>query len=93
VERAAAGILLRQASWSRLRRKTGSGGFLLRQGSLWTTWWDLGVGDSTAIWFTQAVFKEVRVIDYLESSGEGLPYYVKKLGEKPYVYCRHHAPA
>ncbi len=56
------------------------------------TWWDLGVGDSTAIWFAQRVGREVRLIDYLESSGEGLPFYAKELNAKPYVYGRHIAP-
>lgn len=56
------------------------------------TWWDLGVGDSTAIWFTQSIGREIRVIDYYEASGEGLPHYAKTLQEKPYVYSRHHAP-
>jgi len=56
------------------------------------TWWDLGIGDSTAIWFTQSVNREIRVIDYYEASGEGLPHYVKKLQEKPYVYSGHYAP-
>lgn len=56
------------------------------------TWWDLGVGDSTAIWFAQRVGREVRLIDYLEASGEGLPYYAKALQAKPYVYGRHIAP-
>jgi hypothetical protein len=56
------------------------------------TWWDLGIGDSTAIWFTQSVGREIRVIDYLEAAGEGLAFYAKKLQEKPYVYSSHHAP-
>jgi phage terminase large subunit len=56
------------------------------------TWWDLGIGDSTSIWFTQSTGREIRVIDFLESSGEGLPYYAKALQAKPYVYSRHHAP-
>src|SRR5512135_7100 len=56
------------------------------------TWWDLGIGDSTAIWFTQSVGREVRVIDYYEASGEGLPHYAKKLQELPYVYASHNAP-
>lgn len=56
------------------------------------TWWDIGVGDSTAIWFTQTVHKEVRVIDYLEATGEALSYYAKELQAKPYVYSAHHGP-
>lgn len=56
------------------------------------TWWDLGIKDQTAIWFTQNVGKEIHVIDYLVESGEGLPYYVKMLKEKPYVYGKHNLP-
>ena len=42
-----------------------------------TTAWDLGIGDSTAIWFCQQLGAEVRLIDYLECSGVGLDYYAK----------------
>jgi len=56
------------------------------------TFWDLGVGDATAIWFAQLVNKEVRLIDYYEASGEGLPYYAKILQERGYVYGSHNAP-
>lgn len=56
------------------------------------TWWDLGVGDSTAIWFVQRVNAEIRAIDYYEMTGEGLPHYIKVLREKPYIYSRHIAP-
>ena len=55
--------------------------------------WDLGVGDSTAIWFTQShQGGKVAVIDYYEASGEGLAHYVKVLSEKPYAYGSHWAP-
>ncbi len=56
------------------------------------TWWDLGIDDATAIWFTQSVGREVHVIDYYEASGEGLPYYAKILQERGYVYGSHNAP-
>jgi phage terminase large subunit len=56
------------------------------------TWWDIGVGDSTAIWFTQTVGREVHVIDFMEASGETLSYYAKELQLKPYVYSAHHGP-
>lgn len=56
------------------------------------TAWDLGVGDATGIWFIQRIGMEIRFIDYYETSGEGLPYYVKLLREKPYVYGNHYAP-
>lgn len=56
------------------------------------TFWDLGVGDSTAIWFGQTVGREIRMIDYLETSGEGLTYYIRELQKKGYVWGRHVAP-
>lgn len=57
-----------------------------------TTVWDLGVGDSTSIWFIQQVGREIRVIDYYEASGEGLPHYAGILQNKGYLYKRHYAP-
>lgn len=50
------------------------------------TWWDLGIGDSTAIWFAQRVGREIHLIDYYENSGEGLDHYAKVLQDKPYAY-------
>ena len=43
------------------------------------TYWDLGIDDSTAIWFIQQVGKAYHVIDYLEDSGLGLPEYAQLL--------------
>jgi phage terminase large subunit len=56
------------------------------------TWWDLGMDDSTTIWFSQTVGKELRLIDYEEYNGEGLAFYAKLLKEKPYVYGNHNMP-
>jgi len=56
------------------------------------TAWDLGVGDSTAIWFYQVLGQEIRIIDFHEDSGEGLPYYAKILDERGYKYGDHWAP-
>lgn len=56
------------------------------------TWWDLGIGDSTAIWFVQTLGREVRVIDYYEHNGVGLDHYAKVLAEKPYTYSGHLLP-
>ena len=56
------------------------------------TAWDLGIGDSTAIWFVQVIGGEVRVIDYLEASGVGLDYYAAKLKARPYRYRFHYLP-
>lgn len=55
--------------------------------------WDLGVGDATAIWFSQSLRSgEVRIVDYYEASGEGLPHYAGVLKAKGYVYGKHWAP-
>lgn len=60
------------------------------------TAWDLGVDDSTVIWFFQVYGKEFRIIDYYEDSNEGLPYYVRVLKEKTreygYAYGDHFFP-
>lgn len=55
--------------------------------------WDLGVGDATAIWFSQSLRSgEVRLVDYYEASGEGLPHYAQVLKTKGYTYGSHWAP-
>lgn len=57
------------------------------------TWWDLGMDDSTAIWFTQSLKGgEVRLIRYYEASGEGMEHYARKLDEFGYAYGRHYGP-
>ena len=57
------------------------------------TAWDLGIDDYTAVWFFQQAGREVRAIDYFETSGEGLAAIVHSaLAGKPYVYGTHHLP-
>ena len=56
------------------------------------TGWDLGMDDSTVIWFGQQVNKEIRLIDRISCRGEGLEYYAKQLKEKPYTYDDHFLP-
>jgi hypothetical protein len=57
------------------------------------TAWDLGIDDYTAVWFFQQAGREVRAIDYFETSGEGLQAVVRSaLGGRPYVYGTHHLP-
>lgn len=60
------------------------------------TSWDLGILDSTAIWFFQIYGKEVRVIDYYEANNEPLSHYARILDEKAqsfgYRYEKHFAP-
>lgn len=57
------------------------------------TWWDLGMADATVIWFAQrGPGGEVRLIDYQETTGEGLPDLIRFVKSKPYNYGRHIAP-
>lgn len=57
------------------------------------TWWDLGIGDTTAIWFAQRVGPEIHLIDYHEENGHGLAHYAAVLQRKQqefgYVYGEH----
>lgn len=64
-------------------------------GLLVDTAWDLGVSDTTTIWFIQQYRNEVRVIDYYEMSGEGLEHYAKIIKEghrAAYNYREHNWP-
>ena len=60
------------------------------------TAWDLGVSDSTAIWFIQCVARERRLVDYYEKSGVGLDHYAGILDDKRrehrWIYARHFLP-
>ena len=56
------------------------------------TWWDLGLNDSTAIWFVQKYKGEIRLIDYYENSGYGLDHYSDILNQKDYEYSTHVFP-
>ena len=59
-----------------------------------TTSWDIGIGDSTSIWFCQAArgSGEIRLIDFYENNGEGLAHYAQVLKDKGYNYADHIAP-
>ena len=50
------------------------------------TAWDIGWNDATSIIFFQRHFTEIRIIDFYENSGEGLPHYVRVMREKEYIY-------
>jgi hypothetical protein len=58
---------------------------------VWTAW-DLGMRDATAIWFAQAVGREVHVLDYYEASGVDLGHYVREITGRPYTYAGHIVP-
>lgn len=57
------------------------------------TCWDLGMDDSTAIWwFQRSPGGEWRFLEYYEDSGPGLDVYAKIIREKPYTYGKHFLP-
>jgi phage terminase large subunit len=56
------------------------------------TAWDLGVADSTVVWFVQTLGRETRVIDVLKGEGVGLDWYAKRLQERNYLWGNHYLP-
>lgn len=46
--------------------------------------WDLGVGDSTALWCFQVTFSGPRIVDYYEASGYAVDHYANWLAERGY---------
>jgi len=54
--------------------------------------WDLGIGDSMAIWIFQVVGKEWHWIDYYENSGFALDHYVDWIKSFPYAVHGHYLP-
>jgi phage terminase large subunit len=56
------------------------------------TFWDLGFGDSVAIWLVQTCGFEYHLIDFIEDSQQDIGFYLKKLQERPYVYGTHYLP-
>ena len=53
---------------------------------------DIGFNDSTSVWWFQVLGSEIRVIDYLEGSGEALTHYIKLFKEKPYIVEKYFVP-
>jgi hypothetical protein len=56
------------------------------------TAWDLGIRDSTAIWFAQVIGREIHILDYYEASGVDLGHYVREISNRPYLYAGHIVP-
>jgi hypothetical protein len=46
------------------------------------TWWDLGMNDLMAVWFTQSLRGDHRFVDYDEACGLGIPEFVDRVREK-----------
>jgi hypothetical protein len=56
------------------------------------TAWDLGMGDSTAIWVAQIAGSEIRLVDYYENNGVGLDKYVSWLRDNNWASAEHILP-
>ncbi len=54
--------------------------------------WDLGIGDSTAIWVGQLVGKETHFLRYYEASSEALDHYVDWVKALPFTVHDHYLP-
>lgn len=53
------------------------------------TFWDIGVGDATTIWFRQRIGERWHYIDYYTNNGKGVEHYIKMLRQKTYTYGKH----
>lgn len=56
------------------------------------TFWDIGSGDGTAIWFHQKVGLAHRFIKFIEGWGEPYSFYTKKMQELGYQWGTHYLP-
>lgn len=57
-----------------------------------STFWDIGMKDSTVIIFLQVIGQVVRIIDCYANSTKGLEHYIDIINSKPYRYGKHVAP-
>jgi phage terminase large subunit len=56
------------------------------------TAWDLGVRDSTAIWWFQVVGRQVRILDYYMAHGAGVDHYAEICDGKPWIRGNDYVP-
>jgi len=56
------------------------------------TFWDIGFGDNTCIWFAQSIGFEFRLIDFLSDCLKDVTFYLKALQERGYLYGTHYLP-
>ena len=68
------------------------GSFPYNDQMLVDTFWDLGVGDDTCIWFRQVNGSKRIWIDFLADRGKDLSYYIGALADKGYKYRTHFLP-
>ena len=57
-----------------------------------STFWDLGWGNHTSIWFVQRSMAGFRIIDCYENSMQKAQHYIQTLKERGYVYDRIYLP-
>ena len=70
--------------------------FIIRTDSLVYSFWDLGIGDKTAIWLMQYIDNTPHMIMYYENHGFGLPHYINFLhdirNKYGFIYGEHYLP-
>ena len=69
------------------------GNFPYDPAALVYTSWDLGFFDSMCVWYFQVTpSKDLRIIDFHETSGQSLADNIKIVKSKPYIYGDHFVP-
>ena len=56
------------------------------------TFWDIGHGDGTAIWFHQRIYGQDRFIRFYEAWGEPYAHFVAEMNKYGYVWGSHYLP-
>ncbi|MND20871.1 hypothetical protein D3C76_47910 [compost metagenome] len=56
------------------------------------TYWDIGAGDGTAIWFHQHIGQQHRFIKFMEGWGEPYSHFVGEMQKLGYVWGTHYLP-
>lgn len=56
------------------------------------TFWDIGYGDATAIWFAQATPYNFRIIDFYKNNQHTIDHYLRVLQQKGYKYGKIWVP-
>lgn len=54
--------------------------------------WDLGYNDCNSIWLFQLYKKEIRLLEYIEGSGESLSHWINEVKKRPYVTDKNLSP-
>lgn len=74
-------------------RKQGRIGFVpYHPGVPVNTFWDIGNGDGTAIWFHQRIGQKDNFIKFIEGWGEPYSYYVAEMQKLGWVWGSHYLP-